>query len=159
MTAGNQNSIKENRDYLVKQSEMLQAIINRMASNSLAVKQLGLSIWTALMGFGFTNKNASLFVLAIISLTILGLLDMYYLYLERRFRGNFNRLTEVLCGFDDNALDNMQRLKGNFVKLESLTSGKEFQIYISTFKSWANLPYLVIIVITLIIWISFLSTS
>ncbi|BAY44373.1 hypothetical protein SAMD00079811_19710 [Scytonema sp. HK-05] len=67
MTAGNQNSIKENRDYLIKQSEMLQAIINRMASNSLAVKQLALSIWTALMGFGFTNKNPPLFLLAIIS--------------------------------------------------------------------------------------------
>ncbi|WP_414580739.1 hypothetical protein [Scytonema sp. PCC 10023] len=151
MTAGNKNSIKENRDYLIKQSEMLQAIINRMASNSLAVKQLGLSIWTALMGFGFTNKNPSLFLLAIISLTIVGLLDMYYLYLERRFRGNFNRLTELLCGFDDSALDNMQRLKGNFIKLESLTTAKEFQMYTTTFKSWANLPYLVIIVITLLI--------
>ncbi|BAY44374.1 hypothetical protein SAMD00079811_19720 [Scytonema sp. HK-05] len=43
---------------------------------------------------------------------------MYYLYLERRFRGNFNRLTELLCGFDDSALDNIQRLKVNFIKLE-----------------------------------------
>lgn len=151
MTAGNQNSIKENRDYLIKQSEMLQAIINRMAGNSLTVKQVGLTIWTALLGFGFTNKVPSLFVLAIISYILLGLLDGYYLYLERRFRGNFNRLTELLCGFDDNALDNMQRLKGNFVKLEPLTPGQEFQMYISTFKSWANLPYLVIIVITLVI--------
>jgi len=151
MTAGNQNSIKENRDYLIKQSEMLQAIINRMAGNSLTVKQVGLTIWTALVGFGFTNKVPSLFVLAIISYILLGLLDGYYLYLERRFRGNFNRLTELLCGFDDNALDNMQRLKGNFVKLEPLTPGQEFQMYISTFKSWANLPYVVIIIITLVI--------
>jgi hypothetical protein len=154
MTAGNQNSIKENRDYLIKQSEMLQAIINRMAGNSLTVKQVGLTIWTALVGFGFTNKVPSLFVLAIISYILLGLLDGYYLYLERRFRGNFNRLTELLCGFDDNALDNMQQLKGNFIKLEPLTAGKEFQMYISTFKSWANLPYLVIIVITLVILVA-----
>jgi hypothetical protein len=154
MTAGNQNSIKENRDYLIKQSEMLQAIINRMAGNSLTVKQVGLTIWTALLGFGFTNKVPSLFVLAIISYILLGLLDGYYLYLERRFRGNFNRLTELLCGFDDNALDNMQQLKGNFIKLEPLTAGKEFQMYISTFKSWANLPYLVIIVITLVILVA-----
>ncbi len=154
MTAGNQNSIKENRDYLIKQSEMLQAIINRMAGNSLTVKQVGLTIWTALLGFGFTNKVPSLFVLAIISYILLGLLDGYYLYLERRFRENFNRLTELLCGFDDNALDNMQQLKGNFIKLEPLTAGKEFQMYISTFKSWANLPYLVIIVITLVILVA-----
>ena len=96
MTTGNQNSIQNNRDYLVKQSEMLQAIVNRMASNSLAVKQLGFTIWTALIGFGFTNKTPSLFVLAIISILFLGFLDMYYLLLERRFRDNFNRLTELL---------------------------------------------------------------
>ena len=154
MTVEDQNSIKENRDYLVKQSEMLQAIINRMATNSLTVKQLGLTIWTALVGFGFTNKVPSLFVLAIISFILLGFLDAYYLYLERRFRGNFNRLTELLCGFDNNALDNMQRLKGNFIKLEPLTPEQEFQMYGSTFKSWANLPYLVIIVITLVILLS-----
>lgn len=154
MTTGNQNSIQNNRDYLVKQSEMLQAIVNRMASNSLAVKQLSFTIWTALMGFGFTNKTPSLFVLAIISLIFLGILDMYYLLLERRFRDNFNRLTELLCGFDDEALKRMQDLKGNFVKLEPLTPDKEFRIYLSTLKSWANLPYLVIIVITLVILVS-----
>jgi hypothetical protein len=154
MIVEDQNSIKENRDYLVKQSEMLQALINRMATNSFTVKQLGLTIWTALVGFGFTNKVPSLFVLAIISFILLGFLDAYYLYLERRFRGNFNRLTELLCGFDDHALENIQRLKGNFVKLEPLTPGKEFQMYISTFRSWANLPYLMIIVITLVILVS-----
>jgi hypothetical protein len=151
MTTGNQNSIQNNRYYLVKQSEMLQAIVNRMASNSLAVKQLGFTIWTALIGFGFTNKTPSLFVLAIISILFLGFLDMYYLLLERRFRDNFNRLTELLCGFDNEALKRMQGLKGNFVTLEPLTSGKEFRMYLSTFKSWANLPYLIILVITLII--------
>jgi hypothetical protein len=150
MLAENQ-LLKHNRDYLIKQSEMLQTIINRMAGNSLAVKQLGLTIWTALIGFGFTNKIPTLFVLAIISILLLGFLDMYYLYLERRFRINFNRLTELLCGFDDKALDNMQRLKGNFIKLEPLKDGKEFQMYISTFKSWANLPYFVIIVVSLVI--------
>ncbi len=112
---------------------MLQAVITRMASNSLAVKQLGFSIWTALVGFGFTNKTPSLFVLAIISLILLALLDMYYLFLERRFRNNFNRLTELLCGFDDHGLENMQRLKGNFLKLEYIPAGKEFQMYMSTF--------------------------
>jgi hypothetical protein len=128
MTTGNQNSIQNNRDYLVKQSEMLQAIVNRMASNSLAVKQLGLTLWTALMGFGFTNKTPFLFVLAMISLVFLGFLDMYYLLLEKRFRTNFNRLTELLCGFDDEALKHMQDLKGNFVKLEQITSAKEIQM-------------------------------
>ncbi len=154
MSAGSSNPIKDNREYLVKQSEMLQATITRMASNSLAVKQLGLSIWTALVGFGFTNKTPSLFILAIISLILIALLDMYYLYLETRFRANFNRLTELLCGFDDHAMENMQRLKGNFLKLETISIGKEFQMYISTSRSWANLPYLVIILVTLVIFVN-----
>ncbi|WP_339381808.1 hypothetical protein [Dendronalium phyllosphericum] len=122
-----------------------------MASNSLAVKQLGFSIWTALVGFGFTNKTSSLFVLAIISLILLALLDIYYLFLERRFRTNFNCLTELLCGFDEQALENMKKLKGNFLKLERISAGQEFQMYMSTIKSWANLPYVVIIVITVVI--------
>jgi hypothetical protein len=150
-TMNTENLIQQNRDYLVKQSEMLQAIITRMGGNSLAVKQLGFSIWTALVGFGFTNKTPFLFVLAIISLILLAFLDMYYLFLEKRFRTNFNRLTELLCGFDEHAVENMQRLKGNFLKLEPISVGKEFQMYISTIKSWANLPYLVVIIVSLVI--------
>ncbi len=153
MNPNNQNLIKDNRDYLVKQSEMLQAVVTRMASNSLAVKQLAFSIWTALVGFGFTNKTPSLFVLAIISVILLALLDMYYLFLERRFRTNFNHLTELLCGFDEYALENMKNLKGNFIKLERISAGQEFKMYMSTIKSWANLPYLVVIVVTLVILI------
>lgn len=150
----NQNIIKENREYLVKQSEMLQAVITRMAGNSLTVKQLAFSIWTALVGFGFTNKTPSLFVLAIISVVLLALLDMYYLFLERRFRINFNGLTELLCGFDEKAFDKMKNLKGNFLKLEHISAKDEFQMYMSTIKSWANLPYLVVIAVTLVILIS-----
>jgi len=151
MTPDNQNLIKENRDYLIKQSEMLQAIIARMAGNSLTIKQLGFTTWTALVGFGFTNKTPSLFVLALISLIFMGFLDMYYLLLERRVRASFNRLTELLCGFNEQASEQMQEVKGNFVKPEPLSTNKAFQMYLNTLKSWANLPYLVIIAITLII--------
>ncbi|MBD2497755.1 hypothetical protein [Nostoc sp. FACHB-280] len=153
-TPDNHNIVKENREYLVKQSEMLQAVITRMTANSLAVKQLAFSIWAALVGFGFTNKTPSLFVLAIISVILLAFLDMYYLFLERRFRNNFNRLTEILCGFDEQELENIRKLRGNFLKIEAISAGQEFQMYMSTIKSWANLPYLVVIVVTLLIVIS-----
>lgn len=151
MTVDNPNLVKDNRDYLIKQSEMLQAIIARMAGNSLAVKQLGFTTWTALVGFGFTNKTPSLFILALIALIFMGFLDMYYLLLEERFRNSFNKLTELLCGFNDQALEQMKELKGNFVKPEVLDTSKAFQMYLSSLQSWANFPYLTIIVITLII--------
>ncbi len=143
--------ITENRDFLIKQSEMLQSIISRMASNSLTIKQLGLTLWTTLVGFGFANKAKPLFVLALISFALLGLLDGYYLYLEKRFRYNFNQLTELLCGFSDEALEKFQNLKGNFIALERLDRLQFLQSYLNTLVSWANLPYLIILVITLII--------
>ena len=141
--------INNNREYLIKQSEMLQNIISRMASNSLTIKQLGIAIWTTLMGFGFTNKNPFLFILSIISLTLLGFLDAYYLYLEQRFRRNFNQLTEVLCGFSPKPPKQAEGLRGNFITLENLDRSCTLELYKNAIKSWANTPYLVILIITL----------
>jgi hypothetical protein len=90
--------VKENRDYLIKQSEMLQNIVTRMANSSLTVKQVGLTVWAAIVGFGFTNKNPILFVLAFGVFALFGMLDIYYLYLERAFRKNFNRLSRIIGG-------------------------------------------------------------
>jgi hypothetical protein len=55
----NPDWVKDNRDYLIKQSEMLQAVIGRMANNSLEVKKVGLTVWAAIVGFGFTNHKVS----------------------------------------------------------------------------------------------------
>jgi hypothetical protein len=149
----NRRVVVENRDFLIKQSEMLQSIISRMATNSLTIKQLGLTLWTTLVGFGFTNKAKPLFVLALISFTLLGFLDGYYLYLEKRFRYNFNQLTEILCGFNSETLEKFQNLKGNFIALEQLDRKQILKSYLNTLVSWANFLYLVILVITLIILI------
>ena len=152
MTTNNYDFVKENREYLIKQSEMLQSVINRMASNSLTIKQLGITIWTTLMGFGFANKTRSLFGLAIISLALLSFLDAYYLYLEQRFRRNFNRLAEVLCGLNTEASELVKRLKGNFIALERLDTTQTLRLYLNAVISWANFPYIVVLVITLVIF-------
>jgi hypothetical protein len=68
------NISNENRDYWVKQSEMLQSAISRMANNSLEIKKVGLTVWAAIAGFGFTNRNRSLFVLAFVAFVLFGLL-------------------------------------------------------------------------------------
>ncbi len=82
MTTDYSGWVKEHQEYLTKQSEMLQDVINRMASNSLMVKQVGLTVWSAIVGFGFQNKNPALFILAFIAFALFGLLDIYYLSLE-----------------------------------------------------------------------------
>jgi hypothetical protein len=137
-----------NRDYWIKQSEMLQSVIARMASNSLEVKKFGLTVWAAIVGFGFTNHTIALFWLALITFLLFGLLDIYYLYLERRFRRNFNRLTRLLNGYGIREDDEWsQAAQGNFLRLDSST---HFLLELSdTLKSWANLPYLVTILVTI----------
>ena len=149
----NENLVHKNRDYLIKQSEMLQTIIGRMASNSLTIKQLGLTIWTTLMGFGFANKNKSLFLLALLSFAILGFFDAYYLYLEKRFRRNFNRLTELICGLNEDEEELLKHLQGNFLVLEKIKFAQVFNQYLSALLSWANLPYIVVFSATLVILI------
>ncbi len=155
MTINITQFVKENRDYLIKQSEMLQSIISRMASNSLTIKQLGITIWTTLMGFGFAYKLPSLFILAMISFLLLGFLDIYYLYLERQFRDNFKRLTTILCGYHDSLkLEDkkyIEQFQGNFLTREKLSAKQTLQLYLRTLKSWTNLLYLIILIVTLII--------
>lgn len=140
--------IEKNQDYLIKQTEMLQSEIDRMANNSLSVKQVGLSVWSALVGFGFANSNYALFVLAIISFLLFGILDIYYLYLERKFRDNFNRLTRILAGYiSDGDSEWMKRMRGNFVKPDSTTTF--LSQLLNTIKSWSNLPYLITFLLTI----------
>lgn len=94
MASSGLDEVKEDRDFLIKQSDMLQSLISRMAGNSLDVKKFGIGVWTAIVGFGFSSKTPTLFILAFVSFALFGLLDIYYLYMERMFRKNFNRLAQ-----------------------------------------------------------------
>ncbi|GAB4364782.1 MAG: hypothetical protein Kow00121_00760 [Elainellaceae cyanobacterium] len=148
--------MKDNQDYLIKQSEMLQNTITRMGSNSLTVKQVGLTIWAAIVGFGFQNKNPALFILAFIAFALFGLLDIYYLYLERAFRKNFNRLSRILGSYASNEdkqwIEQMQQRGGNFL-IPDLSPNFLGQLVSkdSILKSWANLPYLIAFLITIVL--------
>ncbi len=137
-------------DYWIKQSEMLQSAIARMANNSLEIKKVGLTVWAAIVGFGFTNHNAALFVLAFVAFVLFGVLDIYYLYLEQRFRENFNRLTRLINGYGTHEDEEWsEQARGNFLYLDASTNflGQLPQ----TLKSWANLPYLITFLITIVL--------
>ena len=113
----------ENRDFWIKQSEMLQSAITRMANNSLEIKKVGLTVWAAIVGFGFTMTNRYLFLLAFVAFALFGVLDLYYLYLERKFRANSNRLTRMISGYstsDDDAW--IEKVQGNFLKPDGSTN-------------------------------------
>ena len=146
------NFIKENRDYLIKQSEMLQAAIARMANNSLEIKKVGLTVWAAIVGFGFTRTNRYLFLLGFVAFALFGVLDIYYLYLERKFRDNSNRLTRIISGYiTSEDSEWIEKVKGNFLKPDSST--KFLGQIPNTLKSWSTLPYLITFLITILLLI------
>lgn len=135
-------------DYWIKQSEMLQGVINRMASNSLEVKKFGVTVWTAITGFGVTNDNNWFFGLALASIIVFGVLDLYYLFLERKFRDNYGRLVKLINGYGSPEDEKWaKQIEGNFMKLDkSATFLRRLAI---TIKSWANLPYLIMLAVTI----------
>lgn len=148
--------VKEDRDFLIKQSEMLQSVIKRMADNSLEVKKFGIAAWTAIVGFGVGNRNPTLFILAFVSFALFGLLDIYYLYMERMFRNNFNRLARIIGGYasseDEQWVEQMKLKQINFL-IPNLSPKFLRQILSkdSVLKSWANLPYLITFLITIML--------
>lgn len=146
------NPTIDNRDYWIKQSEMLQSAIARMANNSLEVKKVGITIWAAIVGFGFTNRSTALFALAFVAFALFGVLDLYYLYLERKFRTNFNRLACMISGYITSEDEEwIEKLKGNFLSLDRST---QFVGQLpSILNSWSNLPYLITFLITILLLI------
>ena len=140
----------------MKQSEMLQSAIARMANYSLEIKKVGLTVWAAIVGFGFTNRNPALFLLAFVAFLLFGVLDIYYLYLERKFRSNFNRLTRILNSYiTPEDQEWIEKARGNFLIPDSSTSF--FDQIPNTLKSWSNLPYLITFLITIALLIAPLS--
>ncbi|MEO1209722.1 MAG: hypothetical protein AAFX78_09285 [Cyanobacteria bacterium J06638_20] len=140
------------QSYWIKQSEMLQGAINRMANNSLEVKKFGATVWTAITGFGVTNSNSWFFALALASVFVFGVLDLYYLFLERKFRQNYNRLAKIISGYG--TVDDHQwaaDIRGNFMKPDS--SVKFLPELPSTLRSWANLPYLIMLSVTVTLFL------
>ncbi|MCL6750403.1 hypothetical protein KBT16_05145 [Nostoc sp. CCCryo 231-06] len=156
MPSNDLDRVKEDRDFLIKQSEMLQSVIKRMADNSLEAKKFGLTVWAAIVGFGFQNRNPILFILAFVSFALFGLLDIYYLYMEREFRKNFNRLVRIIGGYGSNEdyqwVEQMKIKQRNFF-IPDLSPDFFRQIFSkdSVLKSWANLPYLITFLITMVL--------
>ena len=142
--------VTKNKDYAIKQAEMLQAVITRMANNSLEVKKFGLAVWSAIVVVGLDKPNRWLFLLALFTFILFGMLDIYYLYQERKFRDNFNRLTRIINGSIKTG-DEQWISEGNFLRPDYSTSKFWGQIP-KLLTSWANLPYLFTSLITIVLW-------
>lgn len=76
------------KEQKIKHLEFIEGAINRMASNSFAMKGWMLTIVAALLAiYADSNPKNSLYILIAIFPTIMfWLLDAYYLYIERKYR-------------------------------------------------------------------------
>ncbi len=77
------------KDYVVKHLDIIQAIVSRMANNSIVLKVLSVVLVTATL---FLPKNPFFLVTSTVGVLIIGLwiLDGFFLWQERIFRGIYN---------------------------------------------------------------------
>ena len=78
--------------YRVAHLEMIQGVIDRMAGYCAALKNFCVTIVAALLAVGL-DKGQGMKPLVVVGFIILfGVLDAYYLGLERRYRAHFNEV-------------------------------------------------------------------
>jgi len=76
--------------------EVMQGVIQRMAANSASAKTWCLTIVSAILVVAVEKGRPGYAWIAFIPALMLGLIDAYYLALERAFRASYNRFLERL---------------------------------------------------------------
>ncbi len=95
---------------------MIQGIINRMASNSFALKGWSVTLVAGIFALSSKDANEIYFLIAYIPIVTFWFLDAYYLLQERLFRtlyGKIRRLSEDEIDFDMNIAKNEFKLEKN----------------------------------------------
>jgi hypothetical protein len=69
-----------------EQLKMIQAIIDRMARNSFALKGWTVTLVAALIGLAAADSNRAFALIAVYVVVALAALDAYYLAIERAYR-------------------------------------------------------------------------
>ncbi len=82
-----------------KHLEFIQAIINRMNSNSFQLKGWAITIVSALLAIYASSSNVNFIFIAIFPTILFWFIDAYYLQQERKFSGLYN---DVVAGVSPN---------------------------------------------------------
>ena len=77
----------------LKQLEMIQAIILRMASNSFMLKGWAVTLIAGTFALSAKDTNSLFFLIAYVPIVLFWFLDSYYLQLERKYRVLYNDTT------------------------------------------------------------------
>lgn len=85
----------------IRKLEMIQGIINRMASNSFLLKGWAVTMAAGILAININAMTVGLYLLIYLSILLFWSLDTYYLKLERLYRKLYeNSLTEEAVTFD-----------------------------------------------------------
>jgi hypothetical protein len=91
--------------------EMIQGVINRLASNSFQVKSWSVVLVSALFALGARDSQPSLVYIAFLPAIVFWPLDGYFLWQERLFRRLYERARQVDEAAVDFAMD-LQLVQG-----------------------------------------------
>src|SRR5690242_6368236 len=82
-------------NHRIKHLEVVQSVINRLASNAFLIKGWFLTISLAEIGFYIEHVNLPfIFPIIIVTALVFWIFDAYYLAAERKFRCLFDRIAD-----------------------------------------------------------------
>lgn len=100
--------------------EFIQNTIIRMNTNSSQMKTICITIISALFAVYAASQNKQIIVIVFIPLCLCCLLDMYYLWQERKFRDLYNEAIKeqsIIKDFDFNNFRNYQKGFSSYIKI------------------------------------------
>lgn len=78
-----------------KHLELIQGVVNRMASNSFLFKGWSITIIAGISAFAAQDSNTALMTVPIVSTLLFWSVDAYYLMMERAFRNIYNKAAKL----------------------------------------------------------------
>lgn len=119
-------------DNKLKHLELIQGVINRMASNSFKLKGWAVTLASGIFALASKDADKMYFLITYVPVIVFWLLDSYYLWQERLYRTLYNDVRTK----DENDIDfslNVSNYANNPVKntfCSSLLSKTEIWFYI-----------------------------
>lgn len=137
----NNKILKSMPEVVQSHINMLQNIIQRMSSNCASCKTWCITLVTGLTVFFNKNLNTNVFYIFLIPIILFFFLDVYYLWLEKRFRDSHN-----------NFIKKIHEETLNINDLFILTpSNNRFKLFIKALISISTWPFYLTLTIFVII--------
>ena len=77
---------------ILEHLKLIEDIISRLAHNSFALKGWRITLVTALLIFARVNEHCLFLLIGLIPVIFFWILDSYYLWLEKRYRGLYDEV-------------------------------------------------------------------